>query len=229
MAFSGGWCCLGTRNAKISKMPKIVDVEAYDGFERKTHRLGLSVVLDEVKQLISGFPFLLAETRRGNGAAVLRELLDTQFAAAHGWKIVKSGGIDWTKCVQYNGAEVCMGVELQISARSDLLTNDLVHLMQAIEIGNIDVGVIVVPSNNTAYYLTDRCPDMPPLWGRDQRFWRAPWSDEPAWGELEGRMDRHPASAALEVQKSWATRECSFDKSSRPCRRDDDSAGRRRP
>ena len=51
-----------------------------------------------------------------------------------------------------------MGVELQISARSDLLTNDLAHLMQAIEIGDIDVGVIVVPSNETAYYLTDRCP-----------------------------------------------------------------------
>jgi hypothetical protein len=53
-----------------------------------------------------------------------------------------------------------MGVELQISARSDLLTNDLAHLMQAIELGNIDVGVIVVPSNQTARYLTDRCPSF---------------------------------------------------------------------
>jgi hypothetical protein len=139
-------------------MPKIVDIKAYDGFERKTHRLGLTLVLDEVKQLISGFSFLLAETRRGNGAAALREMLDARFAAAPGWQIVKSGGIDWTKCVRYSDAEVCMGVELQISARSDLLTNDLAHLMQAIEIGNIDVGIIIVPSNETAYYLTDRCP-----------------------------------------------------------------------
>lgn len=139
-------------------MPKIVDVKAYDGFERKIQRLGLTVVLDEVKELISGFPFLLAETRRGNSAAALREMLDARFAAFPEWKIVKSGGIDWTKCVRYNGVEVCVGVELQISARSDLLTNDLAHLMQAIEIGNIDVGVIVVPSNETAYYLTDRCP-----------------------------------------------------------------------
>jgi len=139
-------------------MPKIIDIRAYDGFERKTQRLGLMAVLDEVKQLISGFEFLLAETRRGNGAVVLREMLDARFAAVPGWTIVKSGGIDWTKCARYNGAEVCMGVELQISARSDLLTNDLAHLMQAIEIGNIDVGVIVVPSNQTAYYLTDRCP-----------------------------------------------------------------------
>jgi hypothetical protein len=139
-------------------MPKIVDIKAYDGFERKTQRLGLKPVLEEVKQLITEFPFLLAETRRGNGAAVLREMLDARFAAVPGWTIVKSGGIDWTKCVHYNGAEVCMGVELQISARSDLLTNDLAHIMQAIEIGNIDVGVIIVPSNQTAYYLTDRCP-----------------------------------------------------------------------
>ena len=83
-------------------------------------------------------------------------MLDARFAAVPGWTIVKSGGIDWTKCVHYNGAEVCMGVELQISARSDLLTNDLAHIMQAIEIENIDVGVIIVPSNQTAYYLTDR-------------------------------------------------------------------------
>jgi len=85
-------------------------------------------------------------------------MLDARFAGVPGWTIVKSGGIDWTKGIQHNGAEVCMGVEFQISARSDLLTNDLAHLMQAIELGNIDVGVIVVPSNETAYYLTDRCP-----------------------------------------------------------------------
>jgi hypothetical protein len=139
-------------------MPKLADIQAYDGFERKVDRLGLRALLDEVKERISAFPFLIAEMRRGNSAAALREMLDARFAAASGWRIVKSGGIDWTKCVRYNGAEVCMGVELQISARSDLLTNDLAHLMQAIENGNIDVGVIVVPSNETAAFLTDRCP-----------------------------------------------------------------------
>jgi hypothetical protein len=141
-------------------MPKIVDIQSYDGFDRKVERLGLTGVLDEVRERISGFEFLLAETRRGNSAAALRELLDDRFAVTPGWTIVKSGGIDWTKCIRYNGVEVCMGVELQISARSDLLTNDLAHLMQAIELGNIDVGVIVVPSNQTARYLTDRCPSF---------------------------------------------------------------------
>jgi hypothetical protein len=107
-------------------MPKIVDVQ---GFDRKVMRLGLMGILDEVKELISGFEFLLAETPRGNSAAVLREMLDDRFAAVSGWTIVKSGGIDWTKCIRYNGAEVCIGVELQISARSDLLTNDLARSM----------------------------------------------------------------------------------------------------
>jgi hypothetical protein len=41
-------------------MPKIVDFKAYDGFERKAQRLGLTGLVDEVKQLVSGFPFNLA-------------------------------------------------------------------------------------------------------------------------------------------------------------------------
>jgi hypothetical protein len=36
--------------------------------------------------------------------------------------------------------------------------NDLTHLVRAIELGEIDAGVIVVPSDRTAYFLTDRCP-----------------------------------------------------------------------
>lgn len=122
-------------------------------------RLGLVQLVDEVKKLISDFELLLAEIRRGNGAAAIREVLDARFKTVFpDWKQIKSGGIDWTKCIFHNGAEVCMGVELQISARSDLLTNDLTHLMRAIEVGNIDVGIIVVPSDRTAYFLTDRCP-----------------------------------------------------------------------
>jgi len=146
------------RNVQTSSMPKIIDFKPFDGFERKIERLGLTKMLDEVRQLISDFVFLLAEAPHGNSAAALRVMLDERFSTVSGWRIVKSGGIDWTKCLRYDGAEVCMGVELQISARSDLLTNDLAHLVQAIEVGNIDVGVIVVPSNETARYLTDRCP-----------------------------------------------------------------------
>ena len=44
-------------------MPRIVDIQAYDGFDRKVERLGLTAVLDEVRERISAFEFLLAETR----------------------------------------------------------------------------------------------------------------------------------------------------------------------
>jgi hypothetical protein len=109
--------------------------------------------------LVANFELRISETRKhDNGAAVIREILDSRFAATAGWRIIKSGGIDWTKSVHHNEAEACIGVELQISAGSDLLTNDLTHLVRAIEMGEIDAGVIVVPSDRTAYFLTDTLP-----------------------------------------------------------------------
>ena len=141
------------------RMPKIIDIKAYDGFDRRVVRLGLSPIIDEMKALLTDFDLRISEDKRNdNGAAIIRETLDARFLAAGGWRIIKSGGIDWTKCVRYNGIETCIGLELQISARSDLLTNDLTHLVRAIELGDIDAGVIVVPADRTAYFLTDRCP-----------------------------------------------------------------------
>jgi hypothetical protein len=139
-------------------MPKIVNEKPYDGFERKVVRLGLVELIDEVKALISQFDLLLLEERDRNSSAAVRRMLDARFTATPGWRKIQSGGIDWTKCIFHNGAEVCVGVELQVSSRSDLLTNDLTHLTRAIEQGDIDAGIIVVPSDTTAYFLTDRVP-----------------------------------------------------------------------
>jgi hypothetical protein len=137
---------------------KIVNEKPYDGFERKVVRLGLVELIDEVKALISQFDLLLLEERDRNSSAAVRRMLDARFTATPGWRKIQSGGIDWTKCIFHNGAEVCVGVELQVSSRSDLLTNDLTHLTRAIEQGDIDAGIIVVPSDTTAYFLTDRVP-----------------------------------------------------------------------
>ncbi len=141
-------------------MPRIVDEMAYDGLITRAERLGLTPLIDEARRLVTDFTLLLQEVRHANGAGALREMLDARFAATKGWRIKKSGGIDWQKCLLLNeaGARVCAGVELQVSARSDLLTNDLTHLMKAIEEGEIDIGIIVVPSDHTARFLTDRCP-----------------------------------------------------------------------
>jgi hypothetical protein len=51
-----------------------------------------------------------------------------------------------------------MGVEIQVSARSDLLIRDVVHLRNSIQLGAIDLGVIVVPSDKMQYFLPDRTP-----------------------------------------------------------------------
>jgi hypothetical protein len=139
-------------------VPTIIDTKYYDGAEKRISRLGLGGLLLEIQQTLANFQLLIAEQKNANGAAAIREMLDDRFKRVGGWTAIKSGGIDWTKCVKINGARACVGLELQFSARSDLLTNDLTHLMAAIEGGDIDVGVIVVPADKTAPFLTDRSP-----------------------------------------------------------------------
>jgi hypothetical protein len=55
---------------------------------------------------------------------------------------------------------VCVGVEIQFSARSDLIVIDIIHLRKALVGGLIDVGVLVVPSDKLAVFMTDRGPKM---------------------------------------------------------------------
>jgi hypothetical protein len=62
-----GWRSSPKTDTRRLAMPKIVDIQPYDGFDRKVERLGLTGVLNEVRERISAF--LLAETRRGNSAA----------------------------------------------------------------------------------------------------------------------------------------------------------------
>jgi hypothetical protein len=66
--------------------------------------------------------------------------------------------VDWTKCHHANGTEVCLGIEIQMSARSDMLVMDVQHLRVAMTEGRIDVGVLAVPSDALGAFLTDRAP-----------------------------------------------------------------------
>jgi hypothetical protein len=59
-----------------------------------------------------------------------------------------------------NGTTLRVEVEVQVSARSDLLIRDVIHLRDSLEEGRIDVGLIVVPSDRLGPYLTDRTPRM---------------------------------------------------------------------
>ena len=100
------------------------------------------------------------EKKNANGAAVVREMLDHGFEARGGWQKVSSGGVDWGKCKTINGTKVCIGVEVQVSARSDLVIRDIIHLRNSITKGEIDIGVLIVPNATLATYLLDRGPTI---------------------------------------------------------------------
>lgn len=137
-------------------MPKITERTYFDGTNEKLDRLGLRPIWNELEEILTGFTLQVLEKVDANGGAAVRELIDPRFASQEGWRKITSGGIDWTKCHQANGTRVCLGVEIQFSARSDLLIVDVHHLRDEIITGNIDIGIIVVPSDDLARFLTDR-------------------------------------------------------------------------
>jgi hypothetical protein len=141
-------------------VPIITDEVPYDGATERIIRLGLTPLLEEIRTLITGFRLLIKESRDANGGAAVRKLMDARFEQAGGWTKKVTGDVDWTKSHIVNGIRVCIGVELQISGRSDLIIVDLVHLRKAVSTGLIDVGVLVVPSDRLGVFMTDRGPKL---------------------------------------------------------------------
>lgn len=137
-------------------MPSIKERFFFNGAEQRIARLGLQPLWEELEGILCSFELKIEERRDANSAAEIRSLFDAGFRNLEGWTNRQSGGVDWTKCRTINGTAVCLGVEIQISGRSDLLIVDVVHLRDELTAGNIDVGVIVVPSDALAIYLTDR-------------------------------------------------------------------------
>lgn len=140
-------------------MAKIGAEHLYDGAQAKITRMGLSGLVDEIRGALRGLRLEVKEERHANGGAEIRARLDDAIAAVGGWTKTVSGDIDWRKCRRVNGTELCVGVEVQISARSDLLVIDVIHLRNALEAGEIDVGVIVVPTDTLSAYLPERAPN----------------------------------------------------------------------
>ncbi len=139
-------------------MPRIVEEIYYDGARERVERLGLTPLIDEIKAIVTGFKLLVQEKGDTNGGAAVRKLLDARFKQSGGWTQKVSGDIDWTKCKVVNGTKVCVGVEVQVSARSDLLVVDMIHLTAAFRDGRLDAGVVIVPSDKLSKFLTDRGP-----------------------------------------------------------------------
>ena len=139
-------------------MPTISKEVPYNGAVERIRRLGLSELVYEVRQIVTGFELRVKEEKDANGGAAVRKLIDASFSRAEKWTKRQVGAVDWTKCVEINGARVCVGVEVQFSARSDLLVIDIIHLRAAIVSGQIDVGILVVADDLLGSYLTDRGP-----------------------------------------------------------------------
>jgi hypothetical protein len=143
-------------------VPKITDEVPFGGALEKITRLGLTPLRDELQAILTGFQLLVLEERDANGGAAVRKMIDAEFAtrAATGWKKAQTGAVDWTKCRVINGTSLCIGVEIQVSARSDRLIIDLVHLRRDLTGGMIDVGFLVVPNDRLGPFLTDRAPRL---------------------------------------------------------------------
>lgn len=138
---------------------KVTDLRFYGGARERIARLGLAGLFVELLDLVMSVRISMLEERNANGGAVVRKHIDEGFEARGGWIKQATGGTDWVKEAIYSH-EVCvrLGVEVQISARSDLLIRDIVHLRNDLREGGIDVGVIIVPSNSMQLYLPDRTP-----------------------------------------------------------------------
>jgi hypothetical protein len=139
-------------------MPIIQQERAFDGFAARSDRLGLKTILDELRLILGDWQLLVMEERDANGGAALRKMIDERFAASEGWKKQVVGAPDWTKYREIDGVRLGLGVEIQVSARSDMVAVDLLHLKRALGGGVIDVGLLVVPSDRLGVFLTDRAP-----------------------------------------------------------------------
>ena len=138
---------------------KITNILYYGGARERITRLGLSILFLEVQDLLLGLEVKVLEEKDANGAATLRKMIDAKFSEGEDWEKITSGGVDWKKQYRVNRTLIArIGVEVQVSARSDLLIRDIVHLRNSIQEGEIEAGVIVVPDDRLQYFLPDRTP-----------------------------------------------------------------------
>ena len=138
-------------------MPVILSRKDYNGFVTKVQRLKLSGLVEEAENTLTDFDLLIEERRYANGTRGLRRIIDTKFEAIGGWTKITVGGIDWQKSSPV-GAK--LGVEVQVSGRSDMLAVDIMHLKEEINHGRIDAGLIIVPDDRLSKFLTDRTPNL---------------------------------------------------------------------
>jgi len=125
----------------------------FNGAAEKISRLGLESLYLQARSTLD-FDLRVLEERYANGTKPLRISIDDRFEEL-GWQQQRTGGIDWVKRAS-NGS--VLGVEVQVSGNRALLQMDIYHFRDAIIGGEVDVGMIIVPDDELAVFLTDRSP-----------------------------------------------------------------------
>ncbi len=125
----------------------------YDGLERRIQRLHLGPVVEEVRQLLRNMRVVLSERPSSNSGATLRKLISWEFKEAVGWLKKTGRGADWRKFVKVGDARVCLAATIRVSGRSELIVSDLRRLCRLVRGGEIDAGMVIVPSDRLASFL----------------------------------------------------------------------------
>ncbi len=140
---------------------KITEIRFYGGSRERITKLGLADLFIELQEILLTTPVYILEEKDANGGAEVRKLIDASFEARDDWVKKTTGDVDWSKRIRYNRSFLAtIGVEIQVSARSDLLIRDLVHIRNNLQQGRIEVGIIVVPNVTFQNYLPDRTPSL---------------------------------------------------------------------
>lgn len=140
---------------------KITKLAFYGGAREKVCRLGLFGSYLELQDILLTSQVTIIDRKRENGIEAVSESINASFEICGDWRISDAGGIDRRRSVRYGDCmESRMGVSIPFSGRNAQTCRDIVHIRNSLQDSEIDVGVIVVPSDEFEYRLTDRVANL---------------------------------------------------------------------
>jgi hypothetical protein len=130
-------------------MPELIERAFFGGAKEKVNRLGLEYIWNELESVLTDFEVQRENRNNATDRLSLRKLLDERFRSLVAWEFKRRGY--WIGCHKIDGIRAYLGVRMQffVTPESDRLLVDLHYLCNGIIEGQVDVGVLVVPSNNS--------------------------------------------------------------------------------
>lgn len=140
---------------------KISKLKFFGYGRQKIARLGLTDLFLNVQEIVLETRVTLIESVRANRAGRIKKEINASFFSRKDWVQTKAGAIHRGRRLFDNrNCRPILGVQIQVSARSDLLIRDVVHLRNSLQKAEIDVGVIVVPDDRMQKFLPARTPSF---------------------------------------------------------------------